>query len=169
MDYYVGEIRMFCGLFIPLDWYYCDGSELPLNSYTNALFSVIGNTYGGTPGRTFKLPDMRTKVPIGAGTGGGLATYTLGQSGGSANYQLPNVLPHTHTLSGTSAAVKTNDPNAKLLADLGARVPKYSTGKSPNGTLNAGSVANTGSGVPVSNLQPYLPVNYMICVVGAGG
>ena len=79
---YVGEIRMFGGNFPPAGWMFCDGSTLPI-SENEVLFQLIGTTYGGDGQETFKLPDLRGRVPLHQGQGTGLSNYLIGQNGGA--------------------------------------------------------------------------------------
>ena len=79
---YVGEIRLFAGTFAPRDWAFCDGSLLQITDFT-CLFTLIGTVYGGDGQTTFALPDLRARVVVGAGQGGGLASYAIGQAAGT--------------------------------------------------------------------------------------
>ena len=81
-DYFVGEIRLFAGAYAPANWHLCDGSLLSINTY-QALYSLIGTTYGGVGVSTFGLPDLRGRIPIGQGQGTGLTNRVLGQNGGT--------------------------------------------------------------------------------------
>jgi microcystin-dependent protein len=80
MDPILGTIVMFSGSFAPRGWAFCDGSLLSIGTNT-ALFSIIGNTYGGDGKTTFALPDLRGRVPLGVGEGPGLTPCSLGQAG----------------------------------------------------------------------------------------
>lgn len=81
MDGFIGEVRIFCGTFTPAGWLTCDGQML---NYTQqqALFAVIGHTYGGT-GENFALPNLNGRAPMHQGTGTGLTARTIGQAGGT--------------------------------------------------------------------------------------
>jgi len=96
---FLGEIGIFAGNFAPRGWSFCDGQLLPIHSY-QALFSIMGTTYGGDGETTFALPDLRGRSAIGAGTGPGLPTYHLGQKVGNENTTLTTqqMAAHTHTL-----------------------------------------------------------------------
>ena len=76
MEGYMGQIILFAGIFAPRDWAFCDGRILEIGK-NNALFSLLGATYGGDGVKTFALPDLRSRVPIGAGQGPGLSNYQL--------------------------------------------------------------------------------------------
>jgi microcystin-dependent protein len=82
----IGEIAMFAGNFAPRNWALCDGQLLPINQ-NQALFSILGTTYGGDGRTTFALPDLRGRVPLHPGTGPGLPTYRLGQKGGTVTHK----------------------------------------------------------------------------------
>lgn len=84
---YIGEIRMFAGNFAPVDWHFCDGSLLPISQY-EALFNLIGTTYGGDGQSTFGLPNLLGRVPVHQGTLAGGGTYILGQISGVENVTL---------------------------------------------------------------------------------
>jgi len=92
---FIGEIRMFGGNFAPRGWAFCDGQLVSVFN-NSALFSILGTTYGGDGETTFALPDLRGRVPIHPGSGAGLSSYNLGQSGGA------ETVSHSHTL-GTGA------------------------------------------------------------------
>src|SRR5512143_3908889 len=78
---FIGEIRMFGGNFAPAGWAFCDGSLLPI-SENDALFTLIGTTYGGDGQTTFALPDLRGRLPVHMGTGAGLSSFVIGEAGG---------------------------------------------------------------------------------------
>ena len=81
-DGMIGEVRMFAGNFAPRTWAFCEGQLLPISSY-QALFSILGTTYGGDGRTTFALPDLRGRVPVGTGNGPGLSPQRLGQRSGT--------------------------------------------------------------------------------------
>jgi microcystin-dependent protein len=95
MTDFMGEISMFAGTYAPKGWAFCNGQLLAINQH-QSLFSLLGNSYGGDGQKTFALPDLRSRVPVHAGTGNGLPEVTLGAMGGS--------IPHSdETASGYSA------------------------------------------------------------------
>jgi len=124
MEGYLGEIRGFAGTFNPSNWMYCQGQTLPIAQY-NALFALIGVTYGGNGSTNFQLPDLRGRVPMGIGQGIGLSTnWQLGQMAGAESTQLNiNQLPiHTHTAvtsSMTVAGTATGTITPKCYGDAG--------------------------------------------------
>src|SRR5215211_5950019 len=101
MEGYIAEIRLFAGNFAPRGWAFCYGQILSIAQNT-ALFSLLGTTYGGNGQTTFALPDFRSRVPVGAGTGPGLANISLGEvSGHETVTLLLNQMPvHTHPVTG---------------------------------------------------------------------
>lgn len=164
---YLGEIRMFAGNFAPLNWNLCDGSLLNIAEY-DALFSLLGTTYGGDGETTFRLPDMRGRVPIHRSL-----DYTLGSGGGNEQTFLnaANLPPHTHAMSASSSApapatsaiditaaaayVPASPVKPRLYAAPGASV-----------AMAAGTVQSTGGSQPHNNMAPYLGINFIICLFG---
>ncbi len=100
MEGTIAEIRLFGGDFAPKTWSFCNGALLPINT-NQALFALLGTTYGGNGVNTFALPDLRGRTAVGTGLGAGLSNYTLGQmSGGPTVTLTTNQIPqHTHTAS----------------------------------------------------------------------
>lgn len=92
-DSYVGEVRLFGGNFAPYGWADCNGQLVNIDEY-DALFALIGVTYGGDGQTNFALPDLRARVPVHQGTGPGLSTYWMGQSGGAETQTLTTNQPH---------------------------------------------------------------------------
>jgi microcystin-dependent protein len=182
---FLAEIKMFAGTFAPRGYAYCDGQLLPINSY-QALFSLLGTTYGGDGRTTFALPDLRGRVAIHAGTGPGLSTYRLGQRGGAENVTLntSQIPSHNHTASTdltiaatlkADAGTGDNDaPEANVLARKN-RTKIYS-GDAPNVSMHADSiemaasattiVGNMGGSQAHENRMPFLTINYIIALEG---
>ena len=164
-DSYVGEIRIFAGIFAPQGWAFCDGSIQSIAD-NDVLFQLIGTTYGGDGQQTFALPDLRGRIPIHMGSGPGLSNYVIGQFGGTETVtlltqQLPS---HNHIVTGSSANAVTTDPTNNFLAAQPGLL-EYSSGP-PGGTLNAASVSNAGGSQPHENRMPILGVNYIISLFG---
>jgi microcystin-dependent protein len=168
---YIGEIRMF-GFGTrgaPNGWQACDGSLLPISEY-NALFSLIGTTYGGDGMTTFAVPDLRGRVPIHQGTGPGLSTYVIGQRAGTETVTvLPNQMPaHTHTLVATSRAATALTPGNTLLPAAVSGDDVYVsdvTGTTP-ASMSAQSTSLAGGSQPHENCMPTLTVQYCIATQG---
>jgi microcystin-dependent protein len=170
---FIAEIIMFGGNFAPRGWAFCNGQLLQIAQF-QALFALLGTTYGGDGRTTFGLPDLRGRVPVHPGTAPGLSTYRLGQKGGLEQVTLTsNQMPsHTHT---ASAVVNATDnrgdaetPGGNVWAQK-ARDDDYSTA-APDVTMKADAVTvaagNTGGGQAHENRQPYLAVNFIIALQG---
>ncbi|SUJ01332.1 Phage Tail Collar Domain [Sphingobacterium spiritivorum] len=190
MEGYIAEIRGFAGTFAPVGWMFCAGQILSINNY-QTLYVLIGTTYGGDGVNTFVLPDLRGRVPIGAGPGPGLTNVVLGQVIGTETVTLlPSHLPtHTHSaaVNATSVpfAVKVSPAAATLHAaatnsQLGQ--PMFNSTstlgynsaipdkKMSDSSLNTNGLTVTttrsGGSLPHENMQPFLTTNYIICVEG---
>ena len=166
---FIGQIMMFGGNFAPRGWAFCSGQLLSISQNT-ALFSLLGTTYGGNGQTTFALPDLRSRVPVHAGQGPGLSSYSLGQQGGTETVTLlqANLPPHTHPVNaaGTAPAPAAAAPANNFLAPAARGAPPiFSTGPG-NTAMNAGMIGNTGSGTPVPNLQPFTVVHFIIALEG---
>ncbi|MBW1298287.1 phage tail protein [Aquimarina litoralis] len=186
MEGTIGEIRMFGGNFAPRAWAFCEGQLLAI-SQNDALFSIIGTTYGGDGRTSFALPDLRGRVPIGPGHGPGLTSRRQGQKGGT-EYNILNVtqIPsHTHAIAVTNPGeitlpVNTSpgdedeaNPAAGVLANTGndnfASSPTTGAKYSGNNIPVAGTqitIGNTGGNQSVNNMQPWLSTYYIICLQG---
>ena len=164
MEPFIGMIVMFGGNFAPRGWALCDGQLLDINS-NSALFSILGTTYGGDGRTTFGLPELRGRVPIHAGTGPGLSSRRLGEKSGSENVTLtePQLPPNSHRIGVTDEDGNTNEANGNVLANTVNN--NYYTGD-PAAGKTLGGVSPTGGGNPVSIVQPFQCVNYIIALVG---
>jgi microcystin-dependent protein len=166
----LGEIRVFAGNFPPRDWAVCDGQILPVAQFP-ALYSLLGNTYGGVAGSTFALPDLRAKAPIGTDLGSG-ANYPLGQTGGSStiSFNAVNIPAHIHsvTLQNSQDAGNADNPAGNVPATTSGNTYSASSDGSymANNSLSI-NLSNTGSGQAQNNIQPYLGINYIIALTGA--
>jgi microcystin-dependent protein len=158
---FIGEIRIFSFDFAPRNWATCAGQILPI-AQNQALFSILGTTYGGNGQTTFALPDLRGRTPIHWGQGPGLSNYSLGQSSGEEAHTLTtNEIPgHTHTVTASSNTADVTSPANAYWADGG--VTAYSA--TPSTTLQPLSTA--GQSAPHENRSPYLALN--ICIALAG-
>lgn len=162
-DPYLGEIRMFAGTFAPVDWALCDGQTLSVSQY-EALYALIGTRYGGDGQQTFKLPDLRGRIPIAQGQAPGHDAYLLGQSGGVEEVVLnSSQLPqHSHAVAAQAK------PGKVAKADLwAASRNRYFKGEA-NASMNPATVAEAGTLAPQphSNMGPYLAVHFIICLNG---
>nr|WP_315422800.1 tail fiber protein [uncultured Pedobacter sp.] len=124
MEGTIGEIRAFAGSFAPMNWRFCQGQPMQINDYT-ALFAITGTTYGGDGVTTFNLPNIASRIVVGAGQGNGLSAYNLGQVNGEESHSLSlSELPaHTHqatpAFSTTAGSVEIS-LNAVAVPGLGA-------------------------------------------------
>lgn len=178
MDPYLAEIRCFAGNFAPLQWAYCHGQLLSI-AENSALFALIGTIYGGDGQNTFALPDLRGRVPVGDGQGPGLAVVTQGEMAGEVNHTLlvTEMPAHTHTATVTATAPAASVSTTATPSNSVAPGPaSLGAGKSkgfgtPDGnlappTVAAPSIGTAGGSQPHNNMQPYLGMNYIICVEG---
>jgi microcystin-dependent protein len=168
MEGYIAEIRMFAGNFAPRTWAFCAGQTISIASNT-ALFSLLGVTFGGNGTVTFGLPDLRGRVPVGAGQGPGLPNVVLGEVSGSPTQTLTtSQMPaHNHTvqLQGSSAAATSNTPAGNYLA-VADDETYDSVGPTVAMAANAITVGVAGGSQPFSIMQPYLGMNFIICQFG---
>ncbi|MFN8012577.1 MAG: tail fiber protein [Holophagaceae bacterium] len=169
MEGTIGEIRLFAGNFAPRTWAFCQGQILAISQNT-ALFSILGTTYGGNGQTTFGLPDLRGRVPVGTGTGPGLPNVVMGQAAGEPAHTLSitEIPAHNHTATSPAATASTTaTPGTGVAvgpATLGAAVSKnFGTA---DGSLAAPSIGIAGGSQPHNNMQPYLGMNYIICLQG---
>ncbi len=165
-DPYVGEVRLFAGNFAPYGWALCQGQLLSI-AENEALFQLLGTTYGGDGQSTFALPDLRGRVPLHQGAGPGLSNRTIGQTGGSERVTLnAQQLPaHTHAqLASKAPAQAAAGPSGSLLA--AASVNLYGNGP-PTTPMAANAIApSSGGGQPHDNMAPFLAMNYIIALFG---
>jgi len=169
MDPYLGEIRLFASTFAPVGWQLCNGQTLSINEY-EALYSLIGTTYGSDNSSTFKLPDLRGLLVCSPGQGTGLTSYTLGQTFGQANVALSEAqAPHSHSVMAANqpatGTVPTN--NMFAVAESPALVyAKASAGGLTMRTLDPALLSMSGGNAAHNNLMSSLAVNYIICTQG---
>jgi microcystin-dependent protein len=165
---YIGEIRIFGGNFNPVGWAFCDGALLPI-AENEALFNLIGTTYGGDGQSTFGLPDLRGRVPIHMGSGGG-GTYTIGENGGVENVTLSTQqLPiHNHVIVATNTGQQLNPTTSTTVASsTSTQAATQIFGPGPaNTSLSTASTTATGGGQPHENRQPFECLNFIISLFG---
>lgn len=183
----IGEVKMFAGNFAPRNWAFANGQLLPISQNT-ALFSILGTIYGGDGRTTLALPDFRGRVSMGPGRGPGLSSYRPGQKGGaeSVTQSAAQLASHSHTATTTATTTSTlkasatngdsADPNGRVLANGRNNNRIYLADNSPGVGMNGAAitsttsastaVGNAGGGQAMSVLQPYLAMNYIICLQG---
>ena len=173
MDNYIGEIRIFAGTFAPQDWLFCNGQLLSIND-NQALYSLLGTTYGGDGQNTFALPDMRSRAAVGMGQSSGGSTYVQGQMQGIENVTLTtSQMPaHQHPVQATPRATTgtpaVGSPTGAYFGDQGGKVYAANDGSAqlgPNSIVNGQATAAGGS-QPHPNIQPYLAISYIIATQG---
>jgi microcystin-dependent protein len=159
-DPFVGEIRMAGFNFAPQGWAFCDGSILPISQF-QALFSVIGTTYGGDGQRTIGLPNLLGRVPIGQGS-----SYPLGQVLGEENIILTtDRMPvHSHGNYGLSSIGSSTSPTGNHLAEAPVGLGNVYNDSQDHTSGNL--LANTGSNLAHENRAPYLAINFIISLFG---
>lgn len=163
-DPYVGEIRMFGGSFAPAGWMFCDGQLLPI-SENETLFQLIGTAFGGDGQETFALPNLQSRVPMHAGTGGDGINYQYSEQGGVESVTLTvNQIPnHTHPILGSVTPASTQTPGGNVAAQGTGFT--YTSADSPI-QISPQAVAPTGGSQPHENLQPYLCISFIISLFG---
>ena len=164
-EFYMGQIIMFGGNYAIRNFALCDGQLLPINQYT-ALYAIIGTTYGGDGVTTFGLPDLRGRAPIHQGRGPGLSDHRIGQMGGVEHVALTaqQAPSHTHHLMATGDGADTNAPEGKVLAESSG---DDIYGEAQNLVqMDSQAVGNTGGGQAHTNMQPFLCINFIMCLEG---
>lgn len=162
---FLGELRMFAGSYAPEGRALCDGQLLPIAEHED-LFRLIGVTYGGDGWRTFALPDLRGRVPVGVGGGPGLSSYWAGQRFGVEQVTLtPQQLPaHRHELVAARSGGDAADPTGKLVTS--APITSTWIRDEPTTPLAAEAVGQAGGGEPHENRMPALAISWIICLEG---
>jgi len=167
---FLSEIRIFSFGFAPKGWAFCNGQTLPINQ-NQALFSLLGTTYGGNGVSTFQLPNLQGRFPIHFGQGAGLSAYTLGQLGGEeavtlTGAELPN---HSHTPQGGGTATQGTPAGAVWAhaADLIYGAPVGADTKvAVSGFMDPQAIGSAGGGQPHVNQPPFLTVNICMALQG---
>jgi microcystin-dependent protein len=158
---FMSEIKIMSFNFPPKGWALCNGQLLPINQ-NQALFSLLGTTYGGNGQTNFALPNLQGRTPVHRGNG-----HTLGETGGQESHTLtPSEMPtHTHTMNASSSPGNDVGSGAPLVLAS----PLNQTYRSGTGSLQslaAGTVTNTGGSQPHENMQPYLTLSFCIALQG---
>ncbi|RZL14469.1 MAG: phage tail protein [Pedobacter sp.] len=181
MEQFIGEIRMFGGNYAPDGWFICDGSVKPISDY-DMLYTLIGTTYGGNGQSDFGIPDLRGRAVLHNGNGPGLDPIPFAQLGGkeTVTLKVENLPSHLHMIDGAGATATTEVPTGMKLA-MGASntyvknelipidpVPTTDPKeKLPVPTpMHPKSITPTGGNSPVSLMQPYVVINYIISYTG---
>ena len=150
--------------FAPKGWAMCNGQLMPINQ-NQALFSVLGTTYGGDGRTTFALPDLRGRAPIHVN-----AQHPVGQSAGEETVTLTaNQVPaHSHTLVASATSASSNTPRGNVIAKKARFGIDLFAAPNPVKTvlMAGGALSPTGNSAPHDNMQPYLAINFVIALQG---
>jgi microcystin-dependent protein len=162
---FIGLIAAVGFNFAPRGWAFCAGQILPI-AQNQALFSLLGTTYGGNGQTTFALPDLRGRAALSSGQGIALQNYTLGEVGGSETVALTQqeMPPHSHMVGASSSVATIGAVNGNFLADTS--VNAYREGNPGAPVPMANMIGNSGQSLPHSNQQPYLVLNFIIALQG---
>ena len=166
---FIGEIRLFAGNFPPNGWTFCNGALMPI-SENDALFILLGTTYGGDGQETFALPDLQSRVPIHMGTGPDGTTYQIGEMAGTESETLTTqqIPVHSHQAVGTTDGGNLLSPQngvPALPASVQAGMLAYNP-PPPGVSMVASEITPVGGSQPHDNLQPFLCMNYIISLFG---
>jgi microcystin-dependent protein len=176
---YLGQIEAFPYGFIPKNWQPCQGQLLPINQ-NQALFSLLGTTFGGNGTSTFALPDLRGRVAMGQGNGGGLTPRVMGKTLGEENHTiLVTEIPlHTHavnTAANSNTGNNTDAPSNTVVLGSATGVqgpnpitisPYAVTPPAPSVTMAATAIGQNNGGQPHANMMPYLCLQFCIAMSG---
>jgi microcystin-dependent protein len=154
---FIGEIKIVSFNFPPKGWTFCNGQLLPINQ-NQALFSILGTTYGGDGRQTFGLPNLQGRMPVHVGNG-----VVLGEQGGETAHTINiSELPaHSHTPVGS-----TNPPTLGAAGNLWATFAANQYNSQPNTAMNPACITATGGSQPHDNMSPYLVLNFVIALQG---
>jgi microcystin-dependent protein len=157
----LSEIRMFSFGFAPKGWAFCNGQLLPINQ-NQALFSLLGTTYGGDGRVTFGLPNLQGRVPMHMGN-----TFVLGQADGELTHTLlmTEIPVHTHTANCSGGIATQASPKGNVwAADNNANLPYNNT--SPDSAMDPRALSAVGGSQPHPNMAPFLTLSFCIALVG---
>jgi microcystin-dependent protein len=161
---YLGEIKFVAFNFAPVGWALCNGQLLPISG-NQALFNLLGTTYGGNGTSNFALPNLQGRMPLGMGAGTG-ASYPLGQTAGqtSVTLSVAQMPKHSHSLHVSSTTANTKAPAGAVSAgDSGAAT--YSS-VAPDAVMSSKSIGTAGGTTPVPTMSPYLALTCIIALEG---
>ena len=161
---FVGEIRLVGFTFAPSGWALCNGQAMPIAEY-EALFNLIGTTYGGDGVNTFNLPNLQSRVPFHMGANSMGDNFIIGQIAGSESVTLTTLqIPaHSHTLAANSGTGSQPSPAAGVWA--GSTLDQFST-EAPANAMSSNGTTNSGGNLPHDNVSPVLVVNFVISLFG---
>jgi len=161
-DAFIGEVKLVPYNFAPRGWAFCQGQLMAI-SQNDALFALIGTTYGGDGQTTFGLPDLRGRGPIHQS-----GVFPLGAVVGTETVTLTvaEMPSHTHMLHVSNTAGTVSDPTNQFLGATGSKTLAKGYAATSDSFMNAASVSITGQNQSHDNMQPYLVMNYIICLEG---
>jgi microcystin-dependent protein len=157
---FLGEIRLYPFGYAPRGWALCNGQLLAING-NQALFSILGNMYGGDGMTTFALPDLRGRVPVHPGSGISVAERAGEEAHTLSVSEIPS---HIHQALASTSSATTASPDGNVWAGLS--VGGYISDSSPNVSMNPGALAPAGGSAPHTNLQPYTVFSFCIAISG---
>ena len=163
-DPFIGEIRMFGGSFAPAGWAFCSG-QLVAISQNDALFTLIGTTYGGDGQSTFALPDLQGRMPVHAGQGPGISqNYQLGEKSGveEVTLSVQQIPVHNHAFLCSTANATSTTPQDNIPATNTINQYSAVAGPQPMGAM----MAPTGGSQPHENRMPLLVLTFIISLFG---
>lgn len=157
---FIGEIRMFAGNFAPVGWSFCNGAIIPIDQ-NDALFNLIGTTYGGDGQTTFALPNLQSRVPIHVGPG-----FALGQSGGTETVTLTTsqIPAHSHVPLCNGSPGTQQGPDNGFWAEPSSGTI-YSTA-APSLAMASSAIGSAGGSQPHDNMIPFLVINFILSLFG---
>jgi microcystin-dependent protein len=161
-DPFLGQLLAVSFNFAPKGWALCNGQLLAINQ-NQALFSLLGTTFGGDGRTTFALPDLRGRIPAGAGQ-----SYVLGAQFGSesATITLASLPTHNHLLNVSNTDGNAKTPANNVYADTSVQSLNQFSTNNPAVSMNGGVIGQTGGSQPHTNQQPYLVINWIIALQG---
>ncbi len=164
---FLGEIKIFSFNFAPRGWSLCNGQLLPI-AQNQALFALLGTTYGGNGTINFALPNFQSRVPIHFGQGPGLPSYVLGQVAGVENVTLLSTqMPqHNHPVACNNAVATAGSPANNFWAQLPAGAANRFGPAGNAVAMNAADIGNAGGNQPHPNMPPFLVLNFCIALQG---
>jgi len=169
---FIGEIRCFGFQFAPVNWALCDGQLLPISNF-DALFAILGTTYGGDGQTTFALPNLQGRVPMHWGNGAGGFNTVIGEVQGTTTVTLTTaqIPQHQHAIDAAvvapgGAPERTATPSASTYIGTSDPDGLYKSAPTLDAPFAPAAIGNAGSSLPHENRQPYLALNFCICLNG---
>lgn len=165
---FLGEVRMFCANYPPKNWALCNGQLMQIQQNT-ALFSLLGNAYGGDGVVTFALPNLTDSVPMHQGQGPDLSPRTVGETGGESSVMLTEaeMAAHSHAPNAYSGAGDQPSPENNRWSQSSTRDKQFGPASPPpDKEMAAGLLDPLGGGLPHENRAPFQVVNYIIALAG---